>query len=361
MARRRRLVIGTLAAALITSCSGMSAPPPTHVDSAGYAVFTGTLHLAGELAVDGRFTDSITGRGETCGQYAYGQVAATTLWVTPTPSNAAAVAGHRVSLTAGVAGSGVTFHGPGVYTEPAAQVNVLMVDDLSFLQGDHATTTITVTSSGAGSMVFSDMADSYSGEVETGEETWTCTSMMTPRPSGTSAQGSPASRPSGAVPLLVGTLSISGQFVSTGGFTTPAMIEVGGLQTPIAPGTSCATYAKGYPAAPGQGGGTGFSPPLPATPGPPSVSLIVALPSGYHGPGSYATGASYTISGTVVVGVQTAEGPSFYIFRSAGGATSFTVGADGSGTLEFSSWHDTETRGGNGTGTLSGAMAWTCR
>jgi len=164
-----------------------------------------------------------------------------------------------------------------------------------------------------------------------------------------------------AGPHLAGTLSVSGQFVLTAKFSAHAMIEVNGLQTPTPPRTSCATYASGYSTSGQASGDREFDPPLAETPGSPSVSVMVSLRSGYTGPGNYVNGALTAISGTATVAVQTAEGSSFYVFRSNGGMTSFAVAADGSGSLRFSGWRDTETRGGNGTGTLNGTMTWTCQ
>jgi len=161
-------------------------------------------------------------------------------------------------------------------------------------------------------------------------------------------------------PYISGTLSVSGQFAVTAAFTTRPVVEVSGLQTPAPPGTSCAGYAGGYSTAGRATSDRGFDPPPAETRGTPNVSVFVALPTGYKGPGTYVNGLSSHIVGTATVAVETAQGP-FYVFRSSGGMTSFAVSADGSGSLTFAGWPDTEKRGGNATGTLDGTITWTCK
>lgn len=159
---------------------------------------------------------------------------------------------------------------------------------------------------------------------------------------------------------LTGSLIMSGQFAFTGGFTALAPIEVSGSVTPAPPETSCSQYAQGYPQDPQHGGGIGFDPPAAHIPGPPSLYLSVSLPTGYRGPGTYSSRTSTALSGTAAVGVGAAEGLSYYTFNSRDGATVLTVRPDGSGTVTYSGWQDSERRGGNQTGTITGSLTWTC-
>ncbi|HET9847715.1 MAG TPA: hypothetical protein VFR68_04080 [Candidatus Dormibacteraeota bacterium] len=141
-----------------------------------YGIFSGHLDLHGEIAVHGTFTDTLTSRRETCRAYVGGAVPATTLWVVPTPSNASPVGGHVVTLTGGVPtdqpSSG--YHGPGTYAQPSAAVAVLIVDNASFLPGNDARVSITVSPDGSGSMSFTGMVDTSTSAAESGEERWTC-------------------------------------------------------------------------------------------------------------------------------------------------------------------------------------------
>jgi hypothetical protein len=193
-------------------------------------------------------------------------------------------------------------------------------------------------------------------------------------PAGTPAtQGSPApsfpaasasTTPTSGGPELVGKLSIGGQFAASANFTAPAGIEVSGIQTPAPPETTCADYAKGYPNDAQPGGGVGFDSPGPQTTGTaatPGVYLAVSLPTGYHGPGTYSGKSSTALSGAATVAVETAQGPSYSVFHSRGGETTLTVASDGSGSVTFSRWANDETRAGNGTGDINGAMTWSCR
>ena len=195
-----------------------------------------------------------------------------------------------------------------------------------------------------------------------------CAPNGTPTAQGSSAPSAPAASasatPTSAGPALVGKLSIGGQFVASANFTTPAGIEVGGIQTPAPLGTTCAEYAKGYPNDAQHGGGVGFDSPGPQTTGTaatPGVYLAVSLPTGYHGPGTYNGQSITALSGAATVAVETAQGPAYSVFHSRSGETILTVAPDGSGSVTFSRWANDETRGGNGTGDINGVMTWSCR
>jgi hypothetical protein len=165
------------ASALMTAC-GSSTPPslPIGATPSPYS-FTGTLTLSGEIALQGRFSDSVTLRHETCEQYVRALAPATTLWVVPTPNDSESIAGHVVGYTAGVpsAPPSTGYKGPGSYTTPSAIVSVLTVDSASFGPGDSASATITVNASGAGTMSFSDLVDTATNAAESGTVQWTCT------------------------------------------------------------------------------------------------------------------------------------------------------------------------------------------
>jgi hypothetical protein len=165
----------TMALLLLVGCNGpvqgvsRTSPPP-------YGVFSGTLQLAGEVAVKGSFTDAITSRRETCDQYVHGLAPATTLWVVPTPNNGSSIAGHAVTFTAGVPANAPSsgYHGPGTYAEPSAVVADLIVDESSFLPGSAAKTTISIAADGSGSLSFTDMVDTSTSAIESGTEHWKC-------------------------------------------------------------------------------------------------------------------------------------------------------------------------------------------
>ncbi len=162
------------------------------------------------------------------------------------------------------------------------------------------------------------------------------------------------------MPIISGTLSITGQFVVTGTFTSHAAVDLDGVQTPAPSSTTCASFANGY-AQQLPLGGTGFDAPIAKTNGPTAVSVSVSLATGYLGPGTYDSGNNPFLSGTATVTVTTAQGPSYYVFHSHGSGTTLHVTPDGSGSVQLTGWVDDETRGGNGTGLVTGVMTWTCR
>ncbi len=147
-----------------------------------HSTFRGELSFSGELAVSGSFTDTLTTRGETCRAYVSGVAPATTLWVVPTPSNAELVDRHIVTYTAGVVtparGLGTPpargYHGPGVYSGSNAIAADLTIDNYSFIGDAQTSATIVVNSSGAGSMSFRGMVDTFSSARESGTVTWRC-------------------------------------------------------------------------------------------------------------------------------------------------------------------------------------------
>ena len=337
----------------IAGCSGATGPVPAGVIDSPYAVFTGQLHLRGEIAVDGHFTDAITGRRETCAQYAEGAIQATTLWVTPTPNNAELVAGHSVSFTAGVAGAATSFHGAGSYAQPGAQVDDLLVDNASFLPGGRPTTSITVMPDGSGAMSFGGLADTSTGAAETGSETWTCTSRATPAPA-TNAPAPPTGPP-GSGPALSGTLSISGAYSVDSAFTTHAEIEVAGRTAPPPAGYACAAYALGAPGATAQS--RSFVAPEIDTGGANAAYFSVALDAGYAGPGSYASGDLPGLTGTVEITIPPASAPVIDTFTSRfAGSTRLTVRSDGSGIVAFHGWYSS-----GSDNTVSGTVTWRCQ
>lgn len=160
---------------------------------------------------------------------------------------------------------------------------------------------------------------------------------------------------------LSGALSVSGQFVVAAAFTSPALVDVGSAQTPAPSGTSCTAYAQGFPEDSQHGGGVGFDPPAARAAGADSSAYVsVSLPTGYRGPGTYSSATLSALSGVATVAVQTGEGSAYYTFNSRGGAITLTVAPNGSGGVSFSSWLDSETRGGNGTGAITGTFNWKC-
>lgn len=341
-----------LAALALVGCSGETSPLKVEQKPSIYAVFTGSVHLRGEIRVDGQFTDVITGRGETCAQYANGRVPATTLWVTPTPNNAELVAGHSVSFTAGVAGPAVGFHGPGAYSQPAAQVDVLVIDSTSFLPGDRPTSVITVTSAGSGSMAFSGMADTNSGAAESGTETWTCASASAPAASGNVT--SPLIVVPVGAPTLHGTVIITGAYSSSGTFTTRAEVDTAGLTGAPPAGMSCEDYARGTPDASHES--RTFVAPEVDTGGANAVYFNTLVTTGYAGPGTYASQSFTALIGTAAITILPASAPQIDTFTSRDdGSSILTVRADGSGVVNIIDW------GSSGSDSrISGDVSWTC-
>ena len=178
-ALRRASTIGVLAAVAVAAsgCAGGNGASDAASSGSAYGVFTGNVTLTGEVSVKGSFTDTITARHETCNTYARGIDPATTLWVVPTPNNAATVSGHAVAFTAGVPSAKPSsgYHGPGKYTGDSALVSELTADNASFLPGTSATTVITVSDQGWGSMSFTGMLDTFNSAEESGSVTWRCT------------------------------------------------------------------------------------------------------------------------------------------------------------------------------------------
>jgi len=352
MVRQRHSFFLLLAALGLVACSGGTSTLKIQREPSLDAVFTGSVHLRGEIRVDGQFTDAITGRDETCGQYADGSVPATTLWVTPAPSDAELVAGHSVSFTAGVAGPAVSFHGPGVYSQPAAQVDVLLVDSTSFLAGGRPTTVITVTSAGSGSMAFSGMTDSNSGAAESGTETWTCTSGSAPAASSNAT--SPLTVVPVGAPTLHGTVIITGAYSSGGTFTTRAEVDTTGLSGAPPAGMSCAEYARGTLDASHQS--RNFVAPEVDTGGANAVYFNTLLATGYAGPGTYASQSFPALIGKAAITIPPASAPQIDSFTSRdGGSTMLTVRADGSGVVNIIDWGS-----GGSDSRISGSVSWTC-
>jgi len=352
MVRRRHSFFLPLAALALVGCSGGTAPLKIEPEPSVHAVFTGSVHLRGEIRVDGQFADAITGRDETCGQYADGSFPATTLWVTPTPNNAELVAGHSVNFTAGVAGPGVSFHGPGAYSQPAAQVDVLLIDSTSFLPGGRPTAVITVTSAGSGSMAFSGMTDTNSGEAESGTETWTCRSGSTPATS--SNVTSPLMVVPAGAPTLHGTVIITGAYSSVGTFTTRAEVDTAGLAGAPPAGMSCPEYARGTPDASHQS--RNFVAPEVDTGGANAVYFNTLLATGYAGPGTYASQSFPALVGTAAITIPPASAPQIDSFTSKyGGSTVLTIRPDGSGVVKIIAWGS-----GGSDSRISGSVSWTC-
>lgn len=183
-----------------------------------------------------------------------------------------------------------------------------------------------------------------------------CTSTPTPTVHASSPTVMPSSGYGG--PMLAGMVSISGQFVVTASFAVPVEVGAGAHQTAAPSGMTCGDYANGYSA---NSQAQSFDSPAAQTGGSPSVYVSVTLPTGYNGPGTYSARTSPALTGVATVAVTTAEGPSYYVFRSQGGDTTLSVAADGSGTVLLSNWPDTESRGGNGTGRITGTVSWMCR
>jgi hypothetical protein len=144
-----------------------------HGQRPAYAVFTGSVALRGEIAVRGSFIDSLTGRHERCSQYVAGALAATTLWVVPTPGSTP-VGGHAVMYTAGVPSDPPSsgYRGPGTYTGASATVADLIVDNSSFIFA--TSTVIHVAGDASGTMSFAGMLDTSTNAEESGTVSWTC-------------------------------------------------------------------------------------------------------------------------------------------------------------------------------------------
>jgi hypothetical protein len=152
----------------------------------------------------------------------------------------------------------------------------------------------------------------------------------------------------------VGSAEIDGAYEATGTFSTHPEVLVGSLpQAPPAHDT-CADYANGFAQHP-----TSFVPPAVKTSGTTTLYLTTTLASGYHGPGTYTSTTSPMLSGQAAVGVGDVgdlNGAGYIdTFRSGfPGTTTLTVHADGSGTLEFSSW-------GSDATIISGMVQWVCQ
>lgn len=127
--------------------------------------------------MQGRFSDALTLRHETCEQYVHAAAPATTLWVVPTPNNSQSIDGHVVAYTAGVPTTAPStgYRGPSTYSGASAIVSVLTVDNASFVPGDSASTTISVSADGDGTMSFSGLVDTATDAAESGRVQWTCT------------------------------------------------------------------------------------------------------------------------------------------------------------------------------------------
>lgn len=157
-----------------------------------------------------------------------------------------------------------------------------------------------------------------------------------------------------APPRLIGSAEIDGAYRATGTFTTHPEVLVGSLpQAPTAHDT-CADYASGFAQNP-----TSFVVPALKTSGTTTLYLTTTLASGYHGPGTYSSATSPMLSGRMAVGIGDVgdlNGAGYIdTFRSGfPGTTTLTVHADGSGTLEFSSW-------GSDATIISGTVQWVCQ
>ncbi|MBV8302179.1 MAG: hypothetical protein JOY68_09695, partial [Candidatus Dormibacteraeota bacterium] len=85
MRMRRYAVAVVVSVVPLAACSSTPPPLPIGATPAPYS-FTGILTLSGEIALQGRFSDNVTLRHETCQQYVSAAAPATTLWVVPTPN-----------------------------------------------------------------------------------------------------------------------------------------------------------------------------------------------------------------------------------------------------------------------------------
>jgi hypothetical protein len=172
-------VAAVLTFGMIAGCGsggGTAVDATTGTTPSPFGVFMAHVVLKGETKVMGTFTDSLTARHETCDAYAAGKVPSTTIFVVPTPNDTSNVNGHSVMYTAGVPinTSAAGYHGPATYTGASAIVSVLIIDNASYLPGDNATATITVSQDGSGSLSFAGMLDVATNDAETGVVTWTC-------------------------------------------------------------------------------------------------------------------------------------------------------------------------------------------
>lgn len=157
-------------------------------------------------------------------------------------------------------------------------------------------------------------------------------------------------------PSLRGTITVSGDYNMSTGFTTHAVVQRGGFTTPAPVGTTCADYARGFGASPS------FTAPEIQTAGDHALYLRASVDGVYTGPGTYTTeSAARSLSGSAIVTVPSSAGPAFTVYNSKiHGTTALTVHADGSGTLTFDDWGDDENRAGHIAGYLSGSVTWTC-
>ena len=318
---------------LVLAGCGSGVPPAALAGRAGgFAVFTGRVSLAGEVHLEGLFADTITGRHESCAEYASGSLPATTLWVTPSPGDAEPVASHVVTMTAGVAPS-LDFRGPGRYGAPAAQVDDLVVDGATFIAGDAAATVITLNPNASGQMAFSGLVDTYTNDAESGSVTWTCADS-TQTAAGAPTSASPALTTTGL--RLSGTVSITGAYTVTTGFSTLA-------RTLTAPGASagstasCAEFAAGTRIAADT---TAFLGPQVESADASAAAFDVVVDSGFHGPGTYSESDTPGLGGVVEVTIPPASAPQYDTFTSRRGAdTQLSVAANGSGHVAFSHWY----------------------
>jgi len=156
--------------------------------------------------------------------------------------------------------------------------------------------------------------------------------------------------PVGTGPLLKGTVSVSGSYAVTSTFITRAELIAGSSLVSPPSSATCANYANGFAQNP-----MSFAAPELQTTGDTTAYLTATVASGYHGPGTYSSASTPTLSGSVAVAVgDVAQGGFVDTFRSGTrSTTSLIVRPDGSGKLEFSGW-------GTGDSDEDGTVTWTC-
>lgn len=164
---------------------------------------------------------------------------------------------------------------------------------------------------------------------------------------------SPASSSRG--PLLIGSVSVQGDYQISGDFSSRAEMEVGAVPTSAPASSTCTQYASGF-------GSSRFVAPEVHSGTDPSLYVRATIDADYAGPGTYTNRGSPPVHGDATVSVGSSVGNVFTIYNSRqSGSATLTVAADGSGTLSFSRWGSTESRAGHIAGFLDGTVQWTCR
>lgn len=154
--------------------------------------------------------------------------------------------------------------------------------------------------------------------------------------------------------MLTGTITVIGAYTETDTFTTRAEVETGGSAVAAPSGFTCADYARGVHDLRSNDANTFVTPVVQttgSTAGAYPVDFAAAIDVGYAGPGTYRSSTLHSLTGRMLVDI----GGVFDLFRSAQGATTLAVSADGAGTVSYTDWFST-----GSDSHMSGTVTWTC-